>query len=109
MGKFCCLHCLNVVLDHTWHFNKHCRDLLQVLALLHQDRASAEPEAAEKWMGYSTMHVAIYAACAASYLLDLLHMQHFTSSPMSAQEPDIFLKACQGRCQAEQHKGQITT
>ncbi|KAL3135472.1 hypothetical protein ABBQ38_005952 [Trebouxia sp. C0009 RCD-2024] len=70
--------------------------LTKVLALLHQDRASAEPEAAEKWMGYSTMHVAIYAACAASYLLDLLHMQHFTSSPMSAQEPDIFLKACQG-------------
>ncbi|KAL3158632.1 hypothetical protein ABBQ32_011382 [Trebouxia sp. C0010 RCD-2024] len=70
--------------------------LTKVLALLAQDRASAEPEAAEKWMGYSTMHMAIYAACAASYLLDLLHMRHFTCSPLSAQVPDIFLKACQG-------------
>lgn len=81
----------------TWLVNKQGRGLLQVLALLDQDRASADPEAAEMWLGYSTMHMAIYAACAGSYLLDLLHMRCLTRSPMSAQDPDTFLKSCQGR------------
>ena len=76
--------------------SQHSLDLLQVLALLGLDRASADPETAELCLGYSTMHMAIYAACAGSYLTDLLHMRCLNCSPMSAQDPDIFLMACKG-------------
>ena len=82
--------------QHVYYSHKHSLDLLQVLALLGQDRASADPETADLCLGYSTTHMAIYAACVGSYLTDLLHMRHLDCSPMSAQDPDTFLKACQG-------------
>ena len=71
--------------------------LLQVLGLLAEDRAPADPEVAEDRLGYSTLQMAISAACAGSYLIDLLHMRCLRSSPMSARDPDDFLKACQGQ------------
>ena len=61
-----------------------------------EDRASAAPEVAEDRLGYSTIQLAIPAATAAAYLIDLLHMRSFKFSPMSASTPDDFLKACQG-------------
>ena len=53
--------------------SSHSLDLLQVLALLGLDRASADPETAKLCLGCSTMHMAVYAAC--SYLTDMLHMR----------------------------------
>lgn len=70
--------------------------LSKVLSLLAEDRASAAPEVAEDRLGYSTIQLAIPAATAAAYLIDLLHMRSFKFSPMSASTPDDFLKACQG-------------
>ena len=86
----------------------HSLDMLQVLALLGLDRASADPETAELCLGYSTMHMAIYAACVGSYLTDMLHMRCLDCSPMSAQDPDTFLMACQGTsisCRGRWHPG----
>ncbi|KAL0024861.1 hypothetical protein WJX79_007367 [Trebouxia sp. C0005] len=70
--------------------------LLKVLNLLAADRASAAPEVAEDRLGYSTIQLAIPAATAGTYLIDLLHMRSLRFSPMSAATPDDFLKACQG-------------
>lgn len=75
--------------------SQHCT-LLQVLTLLAEDRASAAPEVAEDRLGYSTIQLAIPAASAGAYLIDLLHMRSLKFSPMSATSPDDFLKACQG-------------
>ena len=100
--------------EHVWYNNldssvcsvsRHSLDLVQVLTLLGQDRACADPESADLCLGYSTMHMAIYAACVGSYLLDLLHMRHLNCSPMSAQDPDTFLMACQGTCSPGQLDG----
>ncbi|KAL0019385.1 hypothetical protein WJX77_004716 [Trebouxia sp. C0004] len=70
--------------------------LSKVLSLLAEDRASAAPEVAEDRLGYSTIQLAIPAASAGAYLIDLLHMRSLKFSPMSAADPDDFLKACQG-------------
>jgi hypothetical protein len=64
--------------------------------LLAEDRASAAPEVAEGRLGYSMIQLAIQAASAGAYLIDLLHMRSLKFSPMSAASPDDFLKACQG-------------
>ena len=83
-------------------------ELLQVLALLSQDRASADPAEPELCMGYSTTHKAIYAACVGSYLMDLLHMTSLNRSPMSVQNPDTFLAACQGTLLSSTSRWQVT-
>lgn len=69
---------------------------MQVLTLLAEDRASAAPEIAENRLGYSTIQLAIPAATAGAYLIDMLHMRTLKFSPMSASTPDDFLKACHG-------------
>ena len=80
------------------HHSKVCRCviLLQVLHLLAEDRAQSDPELNKDRLGYSTLQMAILAACVGSYLFDLLHMRRFRFSPMSVSDPDGFLKACQG-------------
>ncbi len=45
------------------------------------------------------------AACAGSFLVELLHMQNASFSPMSVSAPHAFFKACQGElsCLQKQH------
>lgn len=95
LGKWC-RACLVDFSSSFCSVDNHSLGVLQVLALLRQDRSSADPETAELCLGYSSMHMAVYAACGGSYLMDLLHVRHLDSSPMSAQDPDTFLRACQG-------------
>lgn len=68
------------------HSQHACICNLQVLTLLAEDCA---------WM-YSTPQVAMCAACAGLYLIDLLHMRWLPYSPMALTEPEDFLQACCG-------------
>ena len=71
-------------------------DGLQVIALLKEDRAFAPIQIAEDCLGYSSLQTMCCAACIGTYLIDLLHMRSLQLSPMSAADPDVFLRACQG-------------
>ena len=69
--------------------------LLQVIALLAEDKVQANSDASHWRLGYSSIQLGIQAACVGLYLVDLLHLRHLRCSPMHIEDPEEFLTACQ--------------